>query len=117
LRIVHPMSEGWLLADRRGFADHFRVRESDVPRDPEVLDHPKRTLLTLCANSRSRDVRRDMVAASGLRTGPLYVPRINDFAMTKWDVQAASANSDSLRRAVERIRDLPFAEIGRPTAP
>lgn len=58
LCIVHPMSEGWLLADRRGFADFFRVKESDVRRDPEALTKPKQKLLEICAGSRSRDIRK-----------------------------------------------------------
>lgn len=49
----------------------------------------------------------------GLRTGPLYVPRINEFAMTTWNVHEPSLNIDSLRRAVERIRDLPLSGEGQ----
>ncbi|MGV9975405.1 hypothetical protein [Nocardia beijingensis] len=105
LRIVHPMSEGWLLADPEGFSEYFGVRISDVPRAPELLAHPKKTVLQLCSRSRSRSVSRDMVAP-GERTGPRYTVRINDFAMTRWDVSNAVANSDSLKRAVERIRSL-----------
>lgn len=106
LRIVHPMSEAWLLADPEGFAEHFRVRVADVPRDPEGLAHAKSTLLRLCAGSRSREIRKDMVAP-GDRVGPLYVSRINEFAASRWNVEEASQRSDSLRRAVLRIRDLP----------
>jgi hypothetical protein len=106
MRIVHPMSEGWLLADRRGFAKFFHVRSSDIPRDPEALTNPKEAVLRLCARSRLRGIRSDMVASGG-RTGRLYVVQMNAFATTAWNVGEASENSDSLRRAVERIRDLP----------
>jgi hypothetical protein len=105
LRIVHPMSEGWLLADPEGFAEYFNVRVADVPREPELLAHPKRTVLQLCSKSRSRSINRDMVAP-GERTGPRYVLHINEFATTRWDVANAIINSDSLSRAVERIRCL-----------
>lgn len=105
LRVVHPMSEGWLLADAEGFAEHFGVRAAAVPRAPESLSHPKATVLQLCAKSRYRAVRSDMVTADG-RTGPLYVVRVNEFAREHWDVGKAATNSDSLRRAVDRIRRL-----------
>lgn len=106
LRIVHPMSEGWLLADSDGFAEHFGIRAAAVPRDPESLAHPKATVLQLCAKSRYRAIRSDMVTNAG-RTGPLYVVRVNEFAAEHWNVGRAAENSDSLRRAVERIRRLP----------
>jgi hypothetical protein len=105
LRIVHPMSEGWLLGDPEGVAEYFGLRISDIPREPEKLAHPKRTLLQLCAKSRSRGIKRDMVAP-GDRAGPLYVLRVNEFATTCWDVHNAATNCDSLHRALERIRPL-----------
>ncbi|HVX55003.1 hypothetical protein [Nocardioides sp.] len=106
LRIVHPMSEGWLMSDRRGFADYFKVRAVDVPLNPETLQNAKQTLLELCSRSRSRAIRAEMVTATG-QTGPLYVTRINEFAASAWSVETAAASSDSLNRAIERIRQLP----------
>ncbi|SHJ43030.1 hypothetical protein SAMN02745244_02486 [Tessaracoccus bendigoensis DSM 12906] len=106
LRIAHTMTEAWLLADRRGFASYFGVREEKVPIDPEALNHAKRALLLLCAQSAPRAVRRDVVTADGL-TGPLYVSRLNDFATNHWDVARAAENSPSLARAIAAIRLLP----------
>lgn len=104
------MTEAWLLADRDGFAEYFGVPQADVPLSPEDLRHPKHTVLSLCTRSRSRDIRNDLVTKDG-RTGPLYVSRINEFARTRWDVEAASATSESLRRAVDRIRNLPSPTV------
>lgn len=106
LRIAHSMTEAWLLADRDGFADFFRVKIGQVPKEPEGLSHAKRELLRLCAASRARSVRRDMVRSIG-EAGPLYVKLLNDFASTRWDARRAAANSDSLRRAIQSIQDLP----------
>lgn len=114
LRIAHPMTEAWLLADRDGFAEYFKVRRNDLPVSPETLPHPKQAVLSLCASSRSRDIRHDVVTKEG-KTGPLYVRRINEFAKTRWSVNSASAISDSLRRAVDRIRDLPVPTGGAST--
>lgn len=106
LRIAHSMTEAWLLADRDGFADFFHVRLGRVPRHPESLPHAKREVLQLCADSTARKIRQDMVRSTG-ETGALYVSRINEFAAARWDVAAAAANSDSLSRAIRRIRGLP----------
>jgi hypothetical protein len=106
LRIAHSMTEAWLLADRNGFADFFHVRIRRVPTHPESLPHAKREVLRLCANSTARKIRQDMVRSTG-ETGPLYVTRINEFAATRWDVRVATANSDSLSRAIRSIRGLP----------
>jgi hypothetical protein len=111
LRIVHPMSEGWLLADSRGFADFFQVRPSQIPKEPEALQNAKQTVLMLCAGSRSRSLRQDMVAL-GQKTGPLYTARINEFAATSWDVESAASRCPSLRRAVERISSIPQFDRG-----
>jgi hypothetical protein len=106
LRIAHSMTEAWFIADRDGFADYFRVSPGKVPADPEALAHGKRSLLALCRESSSRDVRQEVVAVDG-GAGPLYVDHLNEFAMTRWDVAAATERSASLRRAVERICHLP----------
>lgn len=105
LRIAHSMSEAWLLADRDGFADYFGVRPSRVPADPEALANAKQTLLALAGRSRSRAIRRDVLAPSG-HAGPLYVLRVNEFAATTWSVARAEGSSDSLRRAVAGIREI-----------
>jgi hypothetical protein len=106
LRIAHSMTEAWLLADRDGFAEYFGVATNLLSRDPESLPHAKREVLRLCARSRSRAIRQDMVASDG-DTGPLYVSRINDFASSRWDVGAAADVSQSLHRTVDRVRSLP----------
>lgn len=106
LRIAHSMTEAWLLADREGFADFFRVKVGQVPADPESLPHAKQEVLRLCGHSKVRKIRQDMVRSTG-ETGPLYTVRINEFAATRWDVEAAAANSDSLARAIRSIQGLP----------
>jgi hypothetical protein len=81
LRIVHPMTEGWLLADSKGFADYFQIKESRVTREPEGLTNAKQAILALCANSRSRALRQEIVTQDS-KVGPLYAVRINEFAAT-----------------------------------
>ena len=39
LRIVHTMTEAWLMADRLGFSRYFAVSFDTVPVDPEAKPH------------------------------------------------------------------------------
>lgn len=106
LRIACTMTEAWLMADRKGFAEYFHVSIDVVPPAPEELVHAKRTLLGLCLRSRSRDIREE-VARDEHHPGPLFVSHLNEFARTRWDVEAAARNSPSLRRAVTAITAIP----------
>lgn len=103
LCLAHSMSEAWLLADCDGFASYFHVAKAKIPREPELLSNAKATLLRLCSESRSREIRSGMVARSE-KVGPLYVSTINHFATTTWDVDIAASRSPSLRRALERLK-------------
>lgn len=105
LRIVHPMTEGWLMADPQSFSEYFKIAAKTVPVDTELLPHAKRTLLALCSKSRNRDIRSDLVHPDG-SAGPLYVSQINKFAEDYWDVAAAAQNSASLHRALVRLEEL-----------
>lgn len=110
LRIAHSMTEAWLLADKEGFADFFRIRVGGITADPERLEHAKREVLRLCASSKVRAIREAMVRPNG-DTGPLYVAKINEFALTGWNVAAAAESSESLRRAIQCIRELPGTAV------
>ena len=105
LRIVHPMTEGWLMADPQSFSQYFKITANKVPVDTELLPHAKHSLLALCKKSRSRDIRGDIVRPDG-STGPLYVSRINEFAENYWDIATAAQNSPSLNRALVRLAEL-----------
>lgn len=110
-RIAVREIEAWLLADRERFASFFRVRLSDVPADPELLNDPKETLIELAKQSRSRDIRLDMVPrpGSGRKIGPAYVSRLIEFVSNPqkgWRPERAARSSDSLNRSLTRIRQL-----------
>ncbi|MET4167396.1 hypothetical protein ABID74_003323 [Gordonia terrae] len=111
LRVVHPMTEAWLLADADGFAQYFGVVKSNIPSDPEALKHPKATLLSLCSSSKKKDIREEVVRNDG-KAGPLYVDHVNEFALLHWNVSAASSRSDSLLRAYNRVRELNARALG-----
>lgn len=105
LRIACSMTEAWLMADIESFSDYFSVARSRLSSTPDDLPHAKQTLLSICARSRSRDVRRGVTAANG-QIGPLYTTILNDFARDHWNAQTAAERSPSLLRAIARIGDM-----------
>lgn len=105
VRVVHGMTEAWLMGDREGFGAFFSVSPAVVPADPENLHHAKQTLLAVCAKSSSRHIREGMVARHG-KEGPLYVALVNEFASQSWDVGVAAERAPSLARAIRAVRDL-----------
>ena len=110
-RIAVREVEAWLLADHERFASFFRVRLSDIPTAPELMDDPKEVVIELSRKSRDRDIRLDMVPrpGSGRKIGPAYVSRLIEFvsdAQKGWRPDRAARSSDSLRRCLVRIREL-----------
>jgi hypothetical protein len=108
LRVVVREIEAWMLADRVGFSDFFRVSSSRVPAWPDTLDDPKQALLTLIAGCKLRDLREDMLPRRGsvIREGPLYTSRLSEYVGRVWDPTRAANASDSLRRAMDAITSL-----------
>jgi hypothetical protein len=110
-RIAVREIEAWLLSDRERFASFFRVRLSDVPASPELIDDPKGAVIELSRRSRSRDIRLDMVPrlGSGRKIGPAYVSRMVEFVSDPkrgWRPDRAARSSDSLKRCMTRIWEL-----------
>lgn len=106
-RVAVRAVEAWLLADAERLAAFLGVPGSAVPANPEELDDPKAGLVNLARASRRRDVRRDMVPREGSRrrVGPAYCSRLVEFVKDRWRPGVAASRSDSLRRAVESLRE------------
>jgi hypothetical protein len=83
---VHTV-EAWLLADAVRLADFLAVPPSRLPADPDAVARPKHLVVDLARHSRSGAIRRDMAPreGSGAVVGPLYAPRLREFASTSWD--------------------------------
>lgn len=107
-RIAVMEVESWVMAHREAFAEFLGVSPDCVPKKPDELEDPKRSLLTLAARSRSSRLRADLIPAPGstAAVGPDYNNRLSGFIRTDWNVFEAEKNSESLHRAVVRIREL-----------
>lgn len=108
LRLAVRAVEAWLMADAEALAVWLRVTPARVPGAPDQLVHAKQALVDIARSSGSSALRQDIVprAGSGRTVGPAYSSRIAQFVTDHWDPQRAAGSSDSLRRAMARIRAL-----------
>jgi hypothetical protein len=106
-RIAVKEVESWILADREAIADFLGISEKKIPDDTDSLSDPKAFLIKLARKSKSRSLREDLAPPSGAtsKQGPNYNNCIIGFICDKWDADAASQHSRSLRRALERLRN------------
>jgi hypothetical protein len=98
--------EAWLLADRQGIADHLKVAQRRIPEQPELLADSKLAMIELARQSRSREIRSDMIPSpgSGRKVGPGYTATIQSFVQSAWDFRRAVEAAPSLSTFVSRLR-------------
>ena len=107
-RVAVRAVEAWLMADQGRLARFLGVQANRVPRQPDLEENPKQTMIRLCTMSRRRDIRQDMLArpGSGREVGPAYTSRLIEFTQSLWCPAEAADSSDSLLRCLKRLRDL-----------
>ena len=109
-RVAVREVEAWLLGDRERISAFLGIGTIKVPRDPETLVDPKRTMVDLARQSRRRDIREDMVPrpGSGRLVGPAYTSRMIEFATDsgRWRLEVAAENSRSLGRCRNALKRL-----------
>jgi hypothetical protein len=117
-RIAVMEIESWVMADREGFAKFISISIDHIPQRTDDLEDPKRYLLSLVSRSRSGRLRADIIPSRGstATVGPDYNNRLSQFIQNHWNVFEAQKNSESLRRAVLRIKEFKnrFTGIRKP---
>jgi hypothetical protein len=108
LRAIVPELESWLIADCAGLAALLGISAALIPTEPERLADPKQTLVNLARRSRHTRVRQALVppAGSSHPVGPGYVGHLEEFILQRWDISSAAERSESLRRCIQRLREL-----------
>lgn len=105
-RVAVMEIESWVLADRVEAAAFLGVPSHRIPSDTDGISDPKEFLVNLARRSRSSRIRDQLVPTTGstATVGPAYNPRVSEFVVGAWDPERAASASDSLRRAIARIR-------------
>ena len=101
--------ENWFLADRTNIASFLKINVATIPAVSDATADAKELVLRLAGRSRDRTILSDFLPQRGQTSpiGPGYIPRWWEFAHNHWDIQAASENSASLRRACAAIASIP----------
>lgn len=106
LRIAVREVEAWLLADRERLAAFLSVAVSKIPPRPDECVDPKQEIVNLARRSSKREIREDVVPASGStsRIGKNYIGQLTDFVTYKWRADhAVRQRSPSLDRALRAL--------------
>ncbi len=99
-------AEAWLLADRDSIAKFLYVAREKIPIDPEKIEKPKEFLVELARKSKAKSIREHIPPrpGSGRQVGPGYTKKLIDFVSKQWNIETARKNSNSLDRAIDRIK-------------
>ena len=104
IRIVDQCIESWILADREGVAEFCGRSAASVKPPPS---HHKLYLLSLMKDRRLEKLK-GAVEEKGreLDFGPRYNTCLQNLMTNHWSIERAATESDSLRRALERLTEL-----------
>ena len=104
LRLAVRAVEAWFLADRVVAAAALHVDEQRIPRRPDDEADPKLTIVNLARGSSKPSVRDAIVPVIGMsrKAGPGYGTWLLG-ASSRWSVERALPNSESLARAHRRL--------------
>ena len=101
IRIVDQCIESWILADRHGVAEFCNRSAASVELPPS---HHKPYLFRLMKDAKLKDAVEEK--GRELDFGPAYALHLQHLMMDHWSIERAAAESDSLRRALNRLTDL-----------
>jgi len=105
-RIAVREVESWVLSDREGFSRFLNVSIANLPLNPDNEPDPKNTLIHLAKRSKKRAIKEDIVPINqNAKIGPNYNGCLSEFVFKSWNIENAILQSDSLRRAFEKLRD------------
>jgi hypothetical protein len=106
-RVAVKEIESWLLADHEGMQQLLDRGANNIKAVPDELPNPKEYLLQR-AKRAPRDVRNDLIPSKGslARQGLGYNARLCSFVREVWEPERALERSDSLARAIRRLRDI-----------
>jgi len=113
-------TEAWLMADREGFAEYFKIKLEDMPVACQTKQGGRKPLIEmnfsvksswfltheLIKKSKSSEFIQQLTPKPNAAKGPEYNICILPFIENKWNIDNAKQNSDSLGRMITRINNL-----------
>ncbi|MGB9746181.1 MAG: DUF4276 family protein [Bacteroidales bacterium] len=105
LRIAVSEVEAWLMADRKGFSKFLSIPIDLIPTDTETILNPKESLISWARKSRKKKIK-GLIPKGTSSIGPEYNRLLSEFIFNYWNINEACKHNDSLRRTVERIKEM-----------
>ena len=115
LRFAVFEAESWLLADADKLASFLELGSLYVPNPVDEIANPKIFLLSqIRQRSNNPDISSGMLPQTRgtAKTGSVYNDTLAEFVANKWSPNRAAKKSESLRRALYRLRN--FRPAPRP---
>lgn len=105
-RVAKYEIETWLLADRENFASFLQIPKDNFEDNVEQILNPKEHILDVIRNKGQKKWHKEMLPKTDhVGIGPLYNSKLCEFVKDYWNISEAMKHSDSLNRAVCRIRE------------
>jgi hypothetical protein len=120
LNIAVDEAEAWLMADREGFAEYFKIKIEDMPPAHQTKQGGRKALTEMKFNYKSSrfltyelvekirhtEFKQQLTPKKGATKGPEYNSCLLPFIQNKWDISTARRNANSLDRMIGRIQNL-----------
>ncbi|MCC5931299.1 MAG: DUF4276 family protein [Cyclobacteriaceae bacterium] len=108
-RIAIREVESWILADYHAFAQFTGLSEQIIPKNPDNLRDPKKTIIDLIKRCKKRELREDIIPINNNASiGPNYNERLIDYILNFWNLHVARRNSESLNRTCLNLEKFVF---------
>ncbi|MCX6250252.1 MAG: hypothetical protein NTX61_05815 [Bacteroidetes bacterium] len=105
-RVAVKEVETWLLADIEGFSKFTGISSANFIENTETIWDAKAELFRLIRRCRKRAIREDILPKNEFaKVGPNYNERLCEFVMLHWNIERAMKRSDSLKRAMEHLKN------------
>ncbi len=111
--LLVPGTEGTEVLPASAFAEIPALLDSGASIGEAVMPRTRpaqaEQLALIAAHSSDRRIREEMPpqSGSGRQVGPAYTARMIEFVEQRWRPEDAGARSESLRRCLTRLRELP----------
>jgi hypothetical protein len=120
LNIAVDEAEAWLMADREGFADYFKIKIADMPSPHQTKQGGRKALTEMkfdykpslyltyepAKKIRHAEFRQQLTPKKGAAKGQEYNSCLLPFIQNRWDIDNACRNANSLSRMIDRIQNL-----------
>ncbi|MDR3246240.1 MAG: hypothetical protein LBT50_07390 [Prevotellaceae bacterium] len=120
INVAVDEAEAWLMADRKGFADYFKIMMSDMPSAYQTKQGGRKSVIEmnfaykssmyltheLIKKSKNSEFVQQLTPKEGAAKGPEYNSCILPFIQTAWNIDNARQNANSLDRMIIRLQNL-----------